>query len=279
LFRCTPGLSRSIQFYLFHFIQHRERKMQIVAKQGGLFGKKTAKKAATTSTKVTVKKSRGSSDALWLPNTDRPAWLDGSLPGDRGFDPLGLSKPVEYLQVDVDQLDQNAAVNKAGRVIGTFTPVVDEVSTDSLQPYSEVFGLQRFRECELIHGRWAMLGALGVLACEFSTGVAWQDAISQEYAQPAYANFDLPFDINQLAVANSVLMGGVEFLRNTSTDPETRCYPGGVFDPLNLASDNLKEAEIKHGRLAMVACFGFAVQALAFGQGALGSIESFANSF
>lgn len=35
--------------------------MQIVAKQGGLFGKKTAKKAATTSTKSTVKKSRGSS--------------------------------------------------------------------------------------------------------------------------------------------------------------------------------------------------------------------------
>ena len=40
-------------------------------------------------------------EALWLPNTTRPAWLDGSLAGDRGFDPLGLSKPVEYLQVDV----------------------------------------------------------------------------------------------------------------------------------------------------------------------------------
>merc|ERR1719321_675886 len=48
-------------------------------------------------------------DALWLPNTTRPAWLDGSLPGDRGFDPLGLSKPVEYLQFDLDQLDQNQA--------------------------------------------------------------------------------------------------------------------------------------------------------------------------
>ena len=79
------------------------------------------------------------------------------MPGDRGFDPLGLSKPVEYLQVDIDQLDQNAAVNKAGRIIGTFTPVVDEVSTDSLQPYSEVFGLQRFRECE--QGRQALLRA------------------------------------------------------------------------------------------------------------------------
>lgn len=38
-------------------------------------------------------------DALWLPNTERPEWLDGSMPGDRGFDPLGLAKPTEYLQV------------------------------------------------------------------------------------------------------------------------------------------------------------------------------------
>lgn len=40
-----------------------------------------------------------SDEGLWLPNTERPAWLDGSLPGDRGFDPLGLAKPTEYLQV------------------------------------------------------------------------------------------------------------------------------------------------------------------------------------
>merc|ERR1719265_2380525 len=61
-------------------------------------------------------------EALWLPNTSRPEWLDGSLPGDRGFDPLGLAKPVEYLQFDLDQLDQNQSQNKAGNVIGTFKP-------------------------------------------------------------------------------------------------------------------------------------------------------------
>ena len=55
-------------------------------------------------------------DARWLPNTPRPDWLDGTLPGDRGFDPLGLAKPAEYLQYDADQLDQNKAVNKAGKV-------------------------------------------------------------------------------------------------------------------------------------------------------------------
>jgi light-harvesting complex II chlorophyll a/b binding protein 4 len=224
-------------------------------------------------------------EALWLPNTSRPDWLDGSLPGDRGFDPLGLSKPTEYLQVDLDQLDQNAAVNKAGQVVGKFSSVTDEVSGDALAPYSEVFGLQRFRECELIHGRWAMLGALGVLAAEASTGVAWQDAIALEYSQPQYINFDLPFDINQLAVANSVLMGGIELFRNSTTDPEKRCYPGGAFDPLKLASEDperafrLKEAEIKHGRLAMVACFGFLVQALTTGKGALGSLAQFADTF
>jgi light-harvesting complex II chlorophyll a/b binding protein 4 len=224
-------------------------------------------------------------EALWLPNTTRPDWLDGSLPGDRGFDPLGLSKPVEFLQYDLDALDQNAAVNKKGDVVGSFAGS-DEVVGDALQPYSDVFSLPRFRECEVIHGRWAMLGALGVLATEFSCGVAWQDAIGLEYAQPQFSNFNLPFDINQLAIANSVLMLGVELFRNgASLDPETRIYPGGAFDPLKLTGKSpeitfqLKEAEIKHGRLAMVACLGFLVQALTTGKGALESIESFSGTF
>lgn len=40
-------------------------------------------------------------------------------------------------------------------------------------PCSEVFGLQRFRECELIHGRWAMLACLGALVQEGVTGDSW----------------------------------------------------------------------------------------------------------
>jgi hypothetical protein len=58
-------------------------------------------------------------------------------------------------------------------------------------------------------------------------------------------------------------MGGAEIYRNTQLDPERRCYPGGFFDPLNLADPaaperafQLKTAEIKHGRLAMVAALG-----------------------
>ena len=92
--------------------------------------------------------------------------------GDRGFDPLGLAKPQEYLQFDVDQLDQNKNVNKAGNLVGQFTPGVKS-NNDSLAPYDDVFGLDRFRETELIHGRWAMLATLGVLVGEASTGVSW----------------------------------------------------------------------------------------------------------
>ncbi|KAG6595381.1 Chlorophyll a-b binding protein CP29.2, chloroplastic, partial [Cucurbita argyrosperma subsp. sororia] len=56
---------------------------------------------------------------LWFPGAKAPEWLDGSLVGDYGFDPFGLGKPAEYLQYDLDSLDQNLAKNVAGDLIGT----------------------------------------------------------------------------------------------------------------------------------------------------------------
>merc|ERR1739848_168992 len=110
----------------------------------------------------------------------------------------GLAKPVEYLQFDLDQLDQNQAVNKAGAVIGSFKPTVDEVSTQSLQPYSEVFGLKRFRECELIHGRWAMLATLGIVSSEAFTGVSWVAAGKVELESSRYLDYSIPLTLSQL---------------------------------------------------------------------------------
>ncbi|MCQ8205934.1 chlorophyll a/b-binding protein, partial [Vibrio parahaemolyticus] len=80
---------------------------------------------------------------------------------------------AEYLQFELDSLDQNLAKNNAGEIIGTRFET-GEVKSTPFQPYTEVFGLQRFRECELIHGRWAMLATLGALSVEWLTGVTWQ---------------------------------------------------------------------------------------------------------
>lgn len=129
------------------------------------------KKKAAPKKKATVTSDR----PLWFPGAKSPDWLDGSLVGDYGFDPFGLGKPAEYLQFDIDSLDQNLAKNLAGDVIRTRTEEAAPKSTP-FQPYSEVFGIQRFRECELIHGRWAMLATLGALSVEWLTGVTWQDA-------------------------------------------------------------------------------------------------------
>lgn len=64
-----------------------------------------------------------------------------------------------------------------------------------------------------------------------------------------------------------------------------RVPAGGFFDPLNLASDDsertskLREAEIKHARLAMVSFLGYTVQAWYTGEGALGSLQKFSTGF
>merc|ERR1712232_563460 len=118
--------------------------------------------------------------------------------GDRGFDPLGLGKPAEYQQVELDALDQNSAKNPAGAVIGQFIPDATTVTEETLQPYNEVFDINRFRECELIHGRWCMVATLGALVAEASTGVSWIDAGKIELEGAQFLGFGLPFTVSQL---------------------------------------------------------------------------------
>merc|ERR1712032_356562 len=213
-----------------------------------------------------------SGDNMWLPNTVRPFWLDGPLPGDRGFDPLCLSKPVNYLQFDIDQLDQNQAVNKSGLMISEIVIKSDEVLSGTLEPYSDVFGIIRMRECELIHGRWAMLATFGIIIAEIFTGISWVDAGKIELEGSQYLDFSIPINIFQLCYIEVLAMGGVELYRNFSKNKYRRLYPGGFilfkvgfFDFVNLASYNttsekqiikLRESEIKHCRLAMVALLG-----------------------
>ncbi|KAE9620983.1 hypothetical protein Lal_00019377 [Lupinus albus] len=141
----------------------------------------------------------------------------------------------------------------------------------------------RYQANELIHGRWAMLGAAGVIIPEafnkygancgpeavwFKTGALLLDGNTLNY-------FGKPIPINLVVavIAEVLLLGSAEYYRfNNALDFEDKIHPGGPFDPLGLAKDPdqaaiLKVKEIKNGRLAMFAMLGFFLQAYITGEG------------
>jgi len=196
----------------------------------------------------------GATRSLLVKNA--PLHLDGHLPGDQGFDPLGLA----------------------------------------VAPGS----MEKMREYELLHGRWAMLGVPGILLPEFLgryTDLQLGETVWWKVGASKLSGDDLDYlgveglhlaggqAVFIIVAAQIILMGGPEYARFCglrSLEPvgvalpgPDPLYPGGSpFDPFNYANnfgstfyETQRVAEIKHGRLAMVSFFGMAAQALATGQG------------
>lgn len=141
----------------------------------------------------------------------------------------------------------------------------------------------KYQAYELIHARWAMLGAAGFIipeACNkfgancgpeavwFKTGALLLDGNTLNY----FGN-SIPINLIVAVAAEVVLVGGAEYYRIINgLDLEDKLHPGGPFDPLGLASDPdqaalLKVKEIKNGRLAMFSMLGFFIQAYVTGEG------------
>eukprot|EP00252_Welwitschia_mirabilis_P019903 TRINITY_DN472_c0_g1_i3.p1 TRINITY_DN472_c0_g1~~TRINITY_DN472_c0_g1_i3.p1 ORF type:complete len:300 (-),score=45.19 TRINITY_DN472_c0_g1_i3:457-1356(-) len=141
----------------------------------------------------------------WMPGQPRPAHLDGSSPGDFGFDPLGLG-------------------------------VVPE-------------NLERYKESELIHCRWAMLAVPGMLIPEALGLGNWVDAqkwAAEPGGQATYLGAPVPWGTLPVILSIEFLaIAFVESQRNGEKDVEKRKYPGGPFDPLGFSKDPVKLKEYK----------------------------------
>ncbi|XP_027942502.1 chlorophyll a-b binding protein 7, chloroplastic [Vigna unguiculata] len=185
---------------------------------------------------------------LWFPGSTPPPWLDGSLPGDFGFDPLGLGSDPESLRWNV--------------------------------------------QAELVHCRWAMLGAAGIFIPEFLTKIgvlntpSWYSAGEQEYFTDTTTLFIVELFFIGWAEgrrwADIIKPGCVNtdpiFPNNKLTGTDVG-YPGGLwFDPLGWGTgspEKLKELrtkEIKNGRLAMLAVMGAWFQHIYTGTGPIDNL-------
>ncbi|PSC72652.1 light harvesting complex A [Micractinium conductrix] len=170
--------------------------------------------------------------AGWDPSAEVPAHLKGKdLAGNFGFDPLNLGK--------------------------------NEVA------------LKWYQQAELQNGRWAMLGVAGILVQELlhktglggaAANVYWFDAGNNTFWAPKETLIAISFLLFAWAESNRAQ----DFVKPGSnvTDPFGNKikyvelgYPG--FDPLSFTKGNyaeLKQKEIKNGRLAMVAFLGILAQ-------------------
>jgi len=188
----------------------------------------------TTGPRRVVAAAAAERAAVWCPGGPTAAHLDGTLPGDFGFDPLCLGADPEKLRWNREAELLHGRFAMAG--------VAGAVAQELVHP--DVFFYEAATKADL------PFPIAGLVAFQFLT-MHWVEVRRwQDWKNPGSVDQDPIFGDQKL-------------------EKHEVGYPGGVFDPFEFAEpaelDRLKLAEIKHARLGMLAWVGIVVQAQATG--------------
>lgn len=188
------------------------------------------------------------SKALPYGNNRAPAILDGSVPGDAGFDPVFLSL---------------AATNSWANYF------------NGLTQNNDIDGFTWVREAELMNGRNAMMGVVGMIF-PYLIGVTGNPT---EVSGAQLVPVVLTMGVMEWFRINRILKEGPNY---TAGDMQ-KWGPGEGerFNPFNLEYtpddfEKIQVSEVKHGRLAMIGFWGLYFQAKFSGENI---VEQLSHSF
>jgi len=199
-----------------------------------------------------LKQWYGPDRKLFLPiglfeRNEIPSYLNGTLAGDYGFDPLGLGQEGK-----VDQYRQAELIHARWAMLaipGCLIPEIFNSFTDGS----------------------AYPGSIWWETGKYMLPGAENDGLLR------YVGATNPLPLPLILVVEVGILAAIETYRKNNEGPyfgsgADPVYPGGKFDPLGLADDpeafaELRVKEIKNGRLALVSMLGFGLQALVTQEG------------